>query len=664
MLAILRRLGLIRGSSPAAPVPEPVFDLATGAGHAADVLLESGAYRIAIVTDHAGALEVAGALAAKGKKVSLICIDDATADRVTLSLPESCGVAVSSLAKHFAAPLSQLEGEAAGLARVFCEELSEVLGNAAKGCLSAAAVDSLTEGLRHFLYFDAARFHAARSCLQDFGATLLLFQDAQANADVIGSFAHHAAGLPAGRVYLSAAGSAVPDISTPQADEAPQDEGGDVNAGFSALWHALLGHAGNCLSDIGVHVAVCGNVVRDNYAPASWKLVDMLTRESSHGLIFHSSDLLHPARQEETRRAFLERKMGGRCRVHEASMRRYREIYPPSIFEQSARLRSGMLAAFLKAARSRLPQHVVEIFRPRLHRYMENLFAQLIFMAEATRMMERCRLVATSMDVVPVSHILCAIARDKNVPAIGIQPQLISVSPRYGPAAVDRMGVIDSAQAEIYRALGTPEKSLEVVGSVNYVDRLRKMDAVAAAAGAATEDRRSILFALQHSNAAQMIATSAALNDIARRHGLGVAVKPHPNQELPVLHEVRRIFASCATATVLPSGSDTYAYIPRCAVVVGLNSNVLMESALAGKPVVIAAFSDLHPSIDFSLVGLALKAPDADTLEKYLLDIIADGPLSQQLAADREAYLRRNPQFSRPYTHNRIESFITSALRD
>jgi hypothetical protein len=126
---------------------------------------------------------------------------------------------------------------------------------------------------------------------------------------------------------------------------------------------------------------------------------------------------------------------------------------------------------------------------------------------------------------------------------------------------------------------------------------------------------------------------------------------------------VKRIFAACATATVLPSASDTYACIPRCAVVVGLNSNVLMESALAGKPVVIAAFSDLHPSIDFSLVGLALKAPDADTLEKYLLDIIADGPLSQQLAADREAYLRRNPQFSRPYTHHRIESFIASALR-
>jgi hypothetical protein len=112
---------------------------------------------------------------------------------------------------------------------------------------------------------------------------------------------------------------------------------------------------------------------------------------------------------------------------------------------------------------------------------------------------------------------------------------------------------------------------------------------------------------------------------------------------------------------VLSPESDTYAAIPRCAIIVGLSSNVLLESAISGRPVIVAAFSQLHPSIDFSRLGLALKANDAGELEHYLLDIISDGPHSKRIAASRGEYLRRNPQFSRPYSNALLESFIGSA---
>jgi CDP-glycerol glycerophosphotransferase (TagB/SpsB family) len=197
---------------------------------------------------------------------------------------------------------------------------------------------------------------------------------------------------------------------------------------------------------------------------------------------------------------------------------------------------------------------------------------------------------------------------------------------------------------------------------MNYIEKLQQIDAYAAKLGAPA-DNRTILFAMQHSNAEHMIAISLALREIADRHGLRLIVKPHPRQELSVLHEVRGIFGRSANASVLPRNADTYAALAEAGIVVGLNSNVLLEAALTGKPVLIAALaSDLHPSIDFSLLRIAEKSRDAATLESQILDVVAGGPLSAQLMAAREEYLRKNPQFARPYSYERLESFIASAL--
>ena len=89
--------------------------------------------------------------------------------------------------------------------------------------------------------------------------------------------------------------------------------------------------------------------------------------------------------------------------------------------------------------------------------------------------------------------------------------------------------------------------------------------------------------------------------DFSVRLDLDVVVKPHPHQELPVLHEIRRIFSDNSKVTVLSRESDTYEAVANCGIVVGFFSSVLLESALSGKPVVVSAFRDIHPSIDLSI---------------------------------------------------------------
>jgi hypothetical protein len=170
------------------------------------------------------------------------------------------------------------------------------------------------------------------------------------------------------------------------------------------------------------------------------------------------------------------------------------------------------------------------------------------------------------------------------------------------------------------------------------------------------------MFAMQHSNADSMIAISLALRTLADRHQLRLLVKPHPQQESTVLQKAQHIFGQSSNGCVLPGDGDTYAAIAQSGIVIGLNSNVLLEAALSGKPVLVAAFKDLDPSIDFSVLGMALKSADVAALERHILDIIEGGPLSRRLAATREEYMLRNPQFSRPYTSDRIETFITTAL--
>lgn len=647
------------------------FNLATQTAVNSRFIYNSTTQSVVIVSDTPESLELAKGLAAKGKNVTILCTRDSIAndDVMLLSTEESKRITVSSIHKRYSVALSETEAHSVELVKNFSSSLFYVLNSIAAKHIPTPALEALAMGLEDFAYFEALRFLAAKSCLQEFETIVLLIENYESNIDVVQSFAYHAENSGSlGRVYLKTLSedtkSVIKELFSSQRKVLKNhlDEA-QLKTDFSSFWYDLQNENFDEYNELKNHIVVCGNVAKGNYAymPASIKLIEVLTKKSNKPLVFYSSGLLNADGQEEVKTVTLNEKFSQRCTVYAGCAAKFQIKYPESILVYKPILTEAFNAFFMETVGKRLPYKLINIFIPRLEKYVQGLFLNIIFIAESIRLIERCSLFATAMDRSMISRVLTAIAHSKSVPTIGIQPQIISASPRYIKPAVQHMGVIDTAQSHVYEMLGAKKNTLVPIGSINIISRLEQIIQAEKEIGMPANSRR-ILFAMQHSTKKEMLEISIALRDISLKLGMELIVKPHPHQELPVLHEVRRIFSDIENVEVLTRGSDTYAAAARCGIVVGLFSSVLLETALSGKSVVIAAFGGIDESIDFSLRGIALKAFSAEELEAQLMDILNNGPLSKNLNLSRNEYIKQNPQFAKPYTHKHIDHFIESAL--
>jgi len=636
-------------------------------------LYNSTSTDIAIISDSPEALLVARGMAAQGKRVTFITTRDVLANNelMLLSPEEKDSIRVTSIHKRYGVAMSAAEVGAIELTKAFSDNLRMALNEMASAHLPPQVIDALRLGLEDFIYYEALRFYGAKACLEEFDKTMLLIKDAEINLDVIKSFYFHGKNNDQlGNIYLSLFAANTRELisnlampAKPEFEELQQL--GEMRSEFSSLWWSIQEPIFDDYASQGEHIAICGNVSNENYAysPASLKLLEVINKESSLPVLFFNSGLLSATGQDEVKSITLSESLSERCTVYNGHLARFRKKYPQEVLDKSALFEGPLCERLIALARQRLPEEFIDIFRPRLQKYTVSLFSQVLFVAEVMRTMNQASLYATSMDRNHISRILAAIARAKDVPSIGIQPQIISTSTRYKPPSVDIMGVIDHSQIETYSHLGAADGSLHSVGSVNIISRLITMEKSAKQYGK-TPPPNTLFFAMQHSNAFEMIATALALKDICDRRGYQVIVKPHPHQELPILNEVRSIFGEASYARVISRDSDTYEAVARCSIVVGLFSSVLMESALYGKDVVIAAFKDLESSIDFSKRGLAVKALCATQLEQLIVDLVERGPVSKSLKATREQYLQLNPQFLPPYSTAFLEEFIASSIPD
>lgn len=635
-------------------------------------LFKSTASEVAIISDVPEALYVARGLVAHGKRVTFISTRDKLAnDELMLLAPEERDkITVTSIHKKYSIAMSDAEIGAVKFAQTFADSLRLALIEIAEQHLGEAVIDALCQGLEDYVYYEALRFYGCKICLDEYDKVLLLLKDVRINQDIPKSFFFHSkVKKQLGKVYIALIGGDTKAYLNTLETEVPLEFSRQLNTSqmksdFAKFWWSLQDEKFDDYASMGKHIAICGNVSNENYAysPASLKLVESIEKYSSLPILFFNSGLLPAIGQDEIKSITLSGNLSDRCTVYNGHLTRFRAKYQDETLLQYADLFQGPLYERLVAlARQRLPEEFINIFKPRLVKYTDSLFAQIIFVAEATRTMGQSVLLATSMDRNHISRVLSAIAKSKKVHSFGIQPQIISASTRYRKPAVDVMGVIDTSQIETYKRLGASEGTLKAVGSVNIISRLINMDeATIAFKGPSTA--KTIFFAMQHSNPVDMIETSIALKEICKRCGYKLLVKPHPHQELPILNEVRGLFDDASFVSVLGRNSDTYEAVARCSIVVGLFSSVLLESALYGKDVVVAAFRDIEESIDFSRLGLAVKARNSEQLDFLLSDLVEKGPISEKLYASRNQYLQLNPQFLPPYCNSVIEQFISEQL--
>ncbi|MDQ2147698.1 hypothetical protein RBI22_03165 [Alcaligenaceae bacterium C4P045] len=651
------------------------YNLMTGHSVDSRFLSNSTAARIAIITDSPGAWDIARGMARVGKNVSIIATRDTLANDETLLVnsEEHDSLKITSIHKKYSVAMSLAEKSAVKLTQTFSDSLRLALSEVTADHFSDDVIEALSFGLEDYIYYESIRFYGINECLDEYDSILLYIDNPEACLDVVKSFIFHGKAKSAlGKIFLSLSNGETKEflnsvLSTKFeptfASALELRDDGALKTSFSRFWWSLQKRTFDDYDSYGAHVAVCGNVGGLNYAysPASLKIVNTVDKRTKLPILFYNSGLLPLAGQEEVKLISLLADLSKRCAVYNGNLAKFRLKYPEEILGSASFFSDGFFNRVLELARQRLPEEFLDIFRPRIFKYCESLFAQVIFVAEAGHAMDRAVVYATAMDRSHISRILASLAKARKVPSIGIQPQIISTSTRYKAPAVDKMGVIDTSQIEVFRALGASIERLEMIGSVNIDARLSAMDEAVVQLGREPEPG-SILFAMQHSTSFEMLATARALKTICERHQLPLLVKPHPHQELPVLNEVRAIFGTSKFARVLGRHSDTYDAVARSSIIVGLFSSVLLEGALYGKDVIVAAFREIEASIDFSLSGLALKVFDEASLEEAILQLRDRGEKAQALNDSREAYIQANPQLRKPFDGSCVEQFIAANI--
>ena len=634
-------------------------------------LYKSTSNNFAIISDSPESLQVARGLAAHGKKVTIITTRDALANQesMLLSAEESRLIQVTSIHKRYSVPLSDIEINTVKMSQTFGDALRISISEMASKHLHKDIIDEFCLGLEDYIYFEVLRFYGVEASIKEFDLLLILLDDADLNADIVKSYYFHGKSTgDLGKIYLSLFNQNIREYLknldvTPTVASLEVQHVTDMRQAFSSFWWSLQDEKYNDYSSYGKNIVVCGNVAGENYgySPASIKLIDVIEKKSQYPIIFFTTGLLPILGQEEVKSISLNHNLSEKCAVYNGNLGYFKSKYSAEVLACSSIFSEDLYLRLVDLARHRLPEGFIEIFRSRLHRYCELMFAHVIFVAEVSRAMTKTVLYASSMDRSYIARILSAVAKQEKVPSIGIQPQIISASLRYKLPSVDQMAVIDTSQVDVYHQLGAPLSSLHPVGSVNVISRLQSMHDAVLSYGR-TPDPKTIFFAMQHSTAYEMIETALALRTICMQHGFNLVVKPHPHQELPILNQVRSLFADSPCFKVLSRESDTYEAVARCSIIVGLFSSVLLESALYGKDVIVAAFRDIEESIDFSRLGVAIKVKSAEALESTLIDLVNHGESTAVLNAGRGAYLRVNPQFLAPYNTDALEHFIAQHI--
>lgn len=633
------------------------------------LIIRLGFDSLALISDSLDSLSIAESIAEHSDMaVSLITTRDQlannelmmSASRIT---DENKIVAVTSIHKRYSIPLSSIENECISISDKLVNELDLVLNHLFPDFLTTETLSHISKGIADFCHFDILRFLSMRNILDEFDVVVLHIDNYHSNRDIIDSIQYYAKEKgKKNKVFLSIVDQEMQKIIYNNAItnsitlDSTMSEYKQIAARY---WYDINDsrfHSKPLSENI---VLVCGNILNNNYAysPATKKIIDVITKQHSGNIIFFNSAFTNTKLLNDFKKEFLETKYYPTTSVQNLSSSHYENKYGLNYTKYNDLFSNIIPNLVLKGASDSIPVELLSILEHRIKSYCSSL-KNMIFMAvDIYKIIDRVSVFYTSMERSTVSKVISTICKDKNVVSIGVQPQIISTSKRHSMPTVDKMGVIDETQFKILASMGYDINCIEKIGSINVIDRLNVMDSY-------NEEDKSydVFFAMQHSISDLMMPVVDALYNIAQNKNLKIVIKPHPHQELPVYYKVRDKFATLANVKVLPRDSDTYLWLARSTVVVGMFSSVLLEAACHGKDVIVASFSELDDSINLSLSGLTLQVSTESELEKNILDLLAKTGKWKQLQISRTNYLNRNAYFKPPYTTSTFDKFIKSNL--
>lgn len=624
--------------------------------------------KTAIISNQLDAADMAQRFAAFNKPVSVFFTRDEMANNQASVIIDKYKdlVKVSSLHKAYSTPMSEVELLTVNRIQILRNELYELLVNISNGLVDKGILYELASGIEDYIYYDMLRFNAYDDLLEQYDQILIYVDEYANNADVVDSLYYHAKqkNLLGKLTFASLKNDELKDIVTRDLTKNSFKTNFDTiesRKTFAKFWWGVEQENPTFYQNLPKVNIVCSSLINENYgySPAGFKLLEVLSRASSREILYVNSALISDVVQDGIKASLLTKGYAKNTQVYEGNLLEYRKRYSESVIQYHEFFKTDLLNNYNYILRQQLPSEIIEVLSERIDKYITSLFPHFIFISEMYKIIPKTGVFFTGMERSTLSRITTMIAQSMNVPTVGIQPQVISESPRYRGSIVDKMGVIDSQQVQIYQALGTDPKSIYNVGSVNIIERLQYLDEVQHDFQEGTLD---VMFAMQHSIADDMYKIANALKQVVSGTNIRLHVKPHPHQELPVLNGIKEIFEGIPNIKVYTKETNTYELLAQCKIIVGLFSSVLLESGIYGKKVIVADFNDLHPSIDFSLLGLAKKVNTTEQLAAVLHDFLNEGEAAQSFAASRMQYLNKNPQFTIPYNFRYLEDFIVESL--
>lgn len=256
------------------------------------------------------------------------------------------------------------------------------------------------------------------------------------------------------------------------------------------------------------------------------------------------------------------------------------------------------------------------------------------------------------------------------LPVIDLQAFYISEHPRYYYSLADTYLGITTDQVEIYRKKAPPPtQSIHTVGSIMISEQVR------GAADTTYESAREmfaipsgaklIVYAAQNAQGADGDdAVIAVVHAHLQLPGTQLIVKLHPKTpEHSALEITRKISLITAGDTVrVAKEGDLYRMMRAADLVLTQFSNVGLEAAVLGLPVISVNFSGKDYIVDPFRIGIAERAESPDAIVVKMRELLFDPEKRARLTEKQDAYFALNPMLRRFDVADRIVDFIAAQL--
>lgn len=260
--------------------------------------------------------------------------------------------------------------------------------------------------------------------------------------------------------------------------------------------------------------------------------------------------------------------------------------------------------------------------------------------------------VITSPGRLSTARLITVLAREQGVPVLDVQAVFSSTHPRYLRSLANAYLTINNEQNDMYvRMFGLQDQTVQRVGSLMVHQGMQRFDEYdreqIRRELKISEETKLIVFAsqngIQRTNSASIQALLEALKPFTKYKLL---IKCHPKENAAIVARYVAIIKehSAGDMAKVIVNHDIYAILSAADLVVTQFSNVGLEAAAVGKPVLAMNILDEVYTVDLAQMGVCKEITGQEELNDTLKKFLADPQFGERLLTFQNAYFKKNPE--------------------